>query len=424
MGNSFNTAFALTTALIDRSKKKKTIQRIQKLNESTRNVQRLGHVSCNQLIPSNSQMGNIIISGGTEDHRNKLLVENCRQSVSIGLPTIVIHENNYQLEALLKREFSGHCYVRIINPANPYYDPILRLTDTEIGHFVIGGAPMNHSIPSEGALYVKALVNILRKKNISPYLRMMASCPHNSIQTILVEMEQSGVLSKNEVDSIRNDINIGKTARAEIEYFFQQIEMESAILPGKRDLSKTTSITEAVKNKGILSLDISSTAKKNQLAMIVAEINNCAKLGNPFRMIIDAACIANNSELVDILKNSTSISWTISSSDVHRMLGQKDGELAFWLAISHRAILFAHSIKTSELLSAELGEYEHIDITESATGTNSIGKFGYHFGTNSSFSTSSKRERVVKSEEIANFRENEFLLLDNYTSSVSNGILS
>lgn len=424
MGDSFNTAFALTTALMDRSKKKKTIRRLHKLNESTRNVKKLGRVNCIQLIPSNCQMGNIIISGGSDDHRNKLIVENCKQGVSIGLPTIIIHENNYQLETLLKTEFSGHCYLRIINPSNPYYDPILRLTDTEIGHFVVSGAAVNHPIPSEGALYVKALISILRKKNISPYIRMMANCPHNSIQTILVEMEQSGMISRSEANAIRNDINLGKVARPEIEYFFKQIELESAILPGKRNLSKTTSIVEAVKNKGILSIDITSSLKKNQLAMIATEIDNCAKSGSPFRVIIDVACIANNPELVEILKNSTSISWTISSSDIHRMLGQKDGELAFWLAISHRAILFAHSIKTSELLSSELGEYEHIDIVENTTGTNTIGRFGYHFGINNGFSTSSKRERVIKPEEISNFRENEFLLLDNYTSSLSTGVLA
>ena len=114
MGDSFNTAFALTTALMNRSKKKKTIRRLHKLNESTRNVKKLGHVNCIQLIPSNCQMGNIIISGGSDNHRNKLLVENCKQGVSIGLPTIIIHENNI----LLSAADSFICRQRILTERN------------------------------------------------------------------------------------------------------------------------------------------------------------------------------------------------------------------------------------------------------------------------------------------------------------------
>lgn len=106
------------------------------------------------------------------------------------------------------------------------------------------------------------------------------------------------------------------------------------------------------------------------------------------------------------------------------MIGNDQSELATWLALSHRAILFAHSIKTCELLSAELGEYDHIDIVESYATSNNIGKIGYHFGTNSSFNTSLKRERVVKPEVIENLRDREFILLDNYTSLISRGIIS
>lgn len=38
-----------------------------------------------------------------------------------------IHEGNYRLEKMLQMAFSGHRYFRLINAANPYYDPVFRL---------------------------------------------------------------------------------------------------------------------------------------------------------------------------------------------------------------------------------------------------------------------------------------------------------
>ena len=99
------------------------------------------------------------------------------------------------------------------------------------------------------------------------------------------------------------------------------------------------------------------------------------------------------------------------------------GELATWLALSHRAVLFSHGIKTCELLSAELGEYEHIDVVESCAGNNNIGRIGYHYGANSSFSTSAKRKRVIQPEEIECLGNNGFIMLDNYTATISKGTL-
>ena len=117
------------------------------------------------------------------------------------------------------------------------------------------------------------------------------------------------------------------------------------------------------------------------------------------------------------------ISMILSSPDIYRMIGGGQGDLSTWLALSHRAILFSHGIKTSELLSAELGDYEHIDVVESKAGNNNIGSIGFHFGHNSSYSTSSKRERVIKPEEIEGLRENQFIMLDNYTSLLSQGVI-
>ena len=173
-----------------------------------------------------------------------------------------------------------------------------------------------------------------------------------------------------------------------------------------------------------MAIDVTSCGRLNQLALISTEIEHCARNGTPFRMIIDAVSFSGSEKLTQTLKNSSnSVAWTITSPDMNHMLGNAQSELATWLALSHRAVLFSHGIKTCELLSAELGEYEHIDVVESRAGNNNIGKIGYHYGANSSFSTSAKRRRVIQPEEIESLGNKGFIILDNYTATISKGTL-
>ncbi len=424
MGGGFNTAFSLVAAVVGRSNRRKAKRRINKLNEQNRNIQLLGNTSPEQIIPCNYQMGNISISGGSEAIRNELIVQNCKQSVSVGVPTIIIHEGNYLLEQMLQTTFSGHRYLRIINSSNPFYDPIFRLSDMEIGHFISDSSPKDHMVDSGGALYVKALAALLRRRGITPYARMFTHCPHSSINNIIVSMESSGALNADEADRLRNEVSMGSKAQADIEYFFQQLELESPILAWKSNLSRCTSISDCILRNGIMAIDIASCGRLNQLALISTEIEHCARASTHFRVIIDAVSFSGSDKLIQTMKNSSAaVAWTITSPDMNRMLGNVQGELAAWMALSHRSVLFSHGIKTCELLSAELGEYEHIDVVESCAGNNNIGRIGYHYGTNSSFSTSAKRRRVIQPEEIESLGTNDFIMLDNYTATISKGTL-
>ena len=424
MGGGFNTAVSLVASMVDHSNRKKARKRIDTINEQSRNVQSIGRTHADQLIPINYQMGNICISGGDENMRNELIVQNCKQSVSVGMPTVIFHEGNYQLEQALQSAFSNHRFLRIINSSNSYYDPIFKMNDMEIGHFVSEASLKEHKVDSAGAMYIKVLATMLRKQGITPYMRMFTNCPHSSINNIILKMEQTGVISANEADRYRNEVSVGSKGQADVEYYFQQLELESPILAWKSNLSRCTSITDCIHRNGIMSIDISSCGRKNQIAMLSTELERCTRSGIPFRIIVDAVSIAGNEKLITVLKNSSNtLAWTLVSQDINRMLGNTQGELSTWLALSHRAILFSHGIKTCEMMSAELGDYEHINVVETHAGNNNIGRIGYHYGANTSFSTSSERKRVIQPEEIESLGYDGFIMLDNYTAMISKGIL-
>ena len=98
MGKVFNTVASLTASAISRSNRKKALKKINRVNEANRNVAKIGRVSSDQIIPSSYPMGNLCITGGTQEVRNALVVQNCMQSCSVGVPTIVLHEGNHHLE--------------------------------------------------------------------------------------------------------------------------------------------------------------------------------------------------------------------------------------------------------------------------------------------------------------------------------------
>lgn len=424
MSEGLGTGIGLVAALVGHSRRKKALKRIDQQNKNNRRVHEIGGVTPDQMIPCNEEMGNIILSGGTEIARNALILQNCEQEASIGVPVIILHEGNRDLEQLLHGTFYGQRYLRLIHERSPYYDPIYHLQDVEIGHLFAEASPAEHKINSGGAIYVQALATLLRKRGVTPYTRMFTHCPHASIQQMIVQMENAGNLTADEADRLRNEVTIEAGELADVAYFFQQLELESSILPWKSHLARCTSIAECVRRGGIMAIDVTSCERQHQMALITAELARCGRAGTPLRIIVDAVSITGSESLMRTLRNaSRSVAWTMSSPDISRMIGNTQGELAAWLARAHRAVLFAHGIKTCELLSAELGEYEHIDIVETRADNNSIGRIGYHYGGNAGYSTSTKRRRVLQPEELEALGVDEFVMLDNDTAAISRGTL-
>ena len=422
MGRVFNTVATLTASAVSRSNRKKALKNIKRINEANRNLLYTGRVTVDQVVPCYYQIGNICISGGEQEMRNKLIVQSVLQSASVGMPAVVFHEGNHHLESNLARVCSSQPYFRIINGNNPFYDPILRLNDDETAMMIVAASNQNNKIDAAGALYLRALTALLRSRGVTPYLRMLASCPHNSIQSVIIHEEQAGHLTPNEATAIRNDINAGMASRANIEYFFSQLQAETDIVAWKSHLSRSTSIHECIRAGGTIVIDINSTSKKTQLSLITSEIERCLARGLSFRVILDVASISSSERLSTLLLHSSNdLCWTVSTPDIG--IGTTKYDTSAWLARSHRSIIFSHSFHSAELLSKEFGEYDHIEVTQAHSGNNSIGQFGLHFGANNNVSTAYKRERIIKPEEIAGLHRNEFVLLDNNTASIYKGKL-
>lgn len=423
MKSSLNTTFSLLASAADHLDRQAVLHRIRRKNKAQRGVRTLGRTGIDRLIPLNHRSGNLLLSGGGQDTRNRLIVQSCLQDASVGLPTLIVHEGNRPLEQMLQSRFAGQRYFRIINASNPYYDPIFRLGDTALCHLLSDAAPPDHPIGSAGALYLRALASLLRKKGVAPYVRMLANCPHDRLDELIGAMERDGTLSAAEANACRSDLRTGSAERADIEYFLQQLELQSPILAWKRHLSRCTSAAECVARGGILSLDASSFSKRAQLSLIAAEIAHCAQGTSPLRVVVDTSCLTGCEPLADTLKNSPCLVWTLSTPDLGQMTGGDPAALSDWLARSQRAVLFAHGLRTSELLSDNLGLCDQLEAVHTKAGNNVLGRLGYNFGRQSAITTVARRERVVAPEELVRLGPNGFILLDNAAFSLSRGTL-
>ena len=107
MGKVFNTVASLTASAISRSNRKKALKKINRVNEANRNVAKIGRVSSDQIIPSSYPMGNLCITGGTQEVRNSLVVQNCMLiavRTGLDLRSSVIYVADNYIDGAIKEE--------------------------------------------------------------------------------------------------------------------------------------------------------------------------------------------------------------------------------------------------------------------------------------------------------------------------------
>lgn len=424
MNRGTNFLVTTTASLISNHNRKKTIQKINKINDTNKRIVNLGHVYPDSILPEQEPTANVCITGGTQEARNSLILQNCKQSVANGVPVIIIHEGNYHLEYDVKKAFQGKCYCRTVSKSEPFYEPLMRLNDQEISNLIIETSKEGDMIEADGLLYLRSISCMARKKGINPYTRMLSTFPYSQAQVVISGLEAKGLIDSTEAAALRNDVTTGSSERSKIDKFFSELISQCEIVAGKGQLARSASISECIRNNGVLSIDVGTCSKKTQLSFIRAELEKCVKDGKAVRVVIDAMTLADSPMMLDFLRKTHAMFWwTLSTPDINALVnGRKN--LTSWIALTHKTIMFANSLGTSEALSKELGDYDFIEVTNTHGGGTDLGNFGLHFGATDSLQTSTKREMVVKPEDISTLGDREFFALDNNTSEVMKGVLA
>lgn len=423
MNRGTNFLVTTTASLISNHNRKKTVQKIKKMNDTNKRIANVGRIYADGILPEQEMVANICITGGTEDARNTLLLQNCKQSVANGIPVVIIHEGNYHLEYDVKKVFQGKCYCRSISKSEPFYEPLMRLNDQEVSNLLMEASKEGDEIGSDGSLYLKTIASIARRKGINPYTRMLSTFPYAQAQTVIAGMEAKSIISTMEASELRNDIIAGASERSRIDRFFSELINQSDIVAGKGQLARSSSISECIRNRGVLIIDVGTCAKKMQLSFIRAELEKCIKGGQAFRVVLDAMTLADSPLMIDLLgKTYANFWWSLSTPDINTLVNAGKN-LTSWVALTHKTIMFANSLGTSEALSKELGDYDYVEVTNTHGGGTDFGNFGLHFGATDTVQTSTRREMAVKPEDISTLGNREFYALNNNSSEIIKGVL-
>lgn len=263
MNRGTNFLVTTTASLISNHNRKKTIQKINKMNDANKRIVNLGHIYPDSILPEQEPTANVCITGGTQEARNSLILQNCKQSVANGVPIIIIHEGNYHLEYDVKKAFQGKCYCRTVSRSEPFYEPLMRLNDQEISNLIIDASKEGDMIETDGLLYLRSISYMARKKGINPYTRMLSTFPYSQAQVVISGLEAKGLINSTDAASLRNDVTTGSSERSKIDKFFSELISQSEIIAGKGQLARSASISECIRNNGILSIDVGTCSKKH-----------------------------------------------------------------------------------------------------------------------------------------------------------------
>lgn len=416
---------ALILSLIHMHRRNKRMKNIERVNESNKCIFDLRDVTTDSLLPFGQNSRKLLVSGNNTDARNELVIQNCKQSMDNSIPTIVIHEHNMPLQSELNRIFLNYNNVRIVDQYHPFYDPVHGIKDDNaVADLIMNTYSHNNSDPLL-ALYIKSLISILKHKNIYPSIKLFENCPYDSILTIISELEKNGQITNNDATALRNTVNLSVQTRPVLEYLFSKLKLEEKIFPNFNQLSRSTSILSCIQNNGLLVIDIESVVKETQLSLIASEIEYCKSLGYQFRVILDINTISSEQKIIQVLISPLgNMDWTLSTSDVTKIKDNKNSNnLLSLLELSDLSIIFKHSLKASQEISKEFGEFDKLEVLQSSADNNGIGAFGYHFGSNDNISVSNKRASIIQPEEIERLKDNEFFLLNNTSTSIYRGTL-
>ena len=200
----------------------------------------------------------------------------------------------------------------------------MRLNDQEISNLIIEASKEGDMIEADGLLYLRSISCMARKKGINPYTRMLSTFPYSQAQVVISGLEAKGLINSTEAVALRNDVMTGSSERSKIDKFFSELISQCEIVAGKGQLARSASISECIRNNGILSIDVGTCSKKTQLSFIRAELEKCVKDGKAVRVVIDAMTLADSPMMLDFLgKTHAMFWWTLSTPDINALVNDK-----------------------------------------------------------------------------------------------------
>ncbi len=363
------------------------------------------------LLPNNRTIENSMVSGGSTQVRAGFISRYALNANNQGYPVIILHENNeslpYELTSVLNRQ-----NLVIIDQNNPIFEPFHKLSAREINRLMFETATKDYDLKKNASYYIDGMCDFLKYKKIAPTLKAFNSCPHVDLFDKIDSLVGQGIITDIEGQGLKSKIMMGQSEQSKLSLLFNDLFDQSERILCKKRGAKKYNIIEAIANRMVLVIDISSNVNNLLVNVLLSQIRQAVSKGNNLVLISDNLSSSGNELMKKVLCERTEKCKLIScSSDAYSMCGGDEKTFSTVVGNCEDIIILGHSSGATCTKWAEMiGYYNKEEESHSvAKGSMRHSPFSLFPGSNNTITKDYriKREYIVRPELINRMGSNE-----------------
>ena len=359
----------------------------------------------------NGCMQNTVISGSEASVRNRMILNAVMNASASNMPVVIFHESNSELEYLIQSQIPD---ALIVNQQNQIYDPFFNRSESEIIRTVLAVARKEYAMNEEAKYALKGMIEFLTIKNRKPTLAAFSTCPYDELSDKIDNMVNRGGLSDATGNKVKSYLFSGQKESLKLESFFTDLIDECG---NTNPRSAIYDVKKAVSEHKVMLMDIGNSSNSHFISVLAYQIEMALRSSMSFCLLLDGISISKDIDrLVKLISvNSPHLNLSISTDDLYAMLGGDEKLMYTLLGNSMENIIMQHgSAISAEEWSKAIGFYEKTETTTTTSRGKTKGGFSLFpsYNDSKSIAYATKREPIVKSEEIVRMAGNEMYIYD------------
>ena len=370
----------------------------------------VNYKSCSVENFFESQYGtiNMIVSGGADDIRFKVLRAHIAIAINDGFPVIVLHQGNPYIGSRLRNEFGGVVETNIVDIGSACYDPFYDLDGGAISELVMGAAPKSFDINHNAKYYIEGVVELLKKSKKKPYFNLLATCPHTTLFDKIDDLVGKNQISDSDGQEIKSKLMIGQSESAKIESYFYTLQTQiQPFLYRTKSREKPVNVRKNISNKELLVINIGNIANELYVNVLIEELKRAIAYGSSAAVVLDSISIVGNDKLKELIMGlSGQVRFTVIGDDVVALSGSDEQLFTTLVGRAKKIVVLSHNAGTSAVKWSQVfGEHDKQEQSYSVSkggSYNSPIPFMASPNYNKQVNYNWKREYIVKPEKIMN----------------------
>lgn len=301
----------------------------------------------------------VIVSGGEQHDRTNGLMPFVRKLQNAGIPIVVLHKGNADIEAMLQNNSS--IQARYGN-GKLYYDMFRGMPAEDVASVLYETMPESTSPCAESL--IRAVMEVLFLKTGTATFDDLASYPLVNLMDDLNTLYNTGSVTAAEFKDISRDYMAGSAEIDSVRSFLNKLNRQMRHVFGMPGRS-SQNIKKILNQKGIASFDMGTGGNELAVSLLLNQLLYYQESGKSFALLIDDISPAKFYQMSSLLQNCI---FGISSADFIASLsgGEKRADEWFTELTGNvgAVVLFGHkSGTTCQKWSDHIGKYHKIKIS-------------------------------------------------------------